>query len=528
MTEELTTLWGKLTLMEEEDVRLGISENGIAPLVDRGNACVVGKLLADRTVGKEIVKTPLLRAWQPTGRVSFKTLGPNLFLIDFEHEWDKSRIMEGRPWTFDGHLVSLLDFDGITPPSQLHFEKAAFWIRMYNLPLACMGKAIGQQIGASVGEVEEVDVDEDGVGWGEYLRVRVTLDLAKPLSRGRTITLRNNTLWVPFQYEKIPKYCFRCGVIRHGTRGCVRVGGQRAYGRETEPEFGPWLRVPSPNRRRGTGGGWNHGGKWGRNQPENFFEGDRQHQQWRHMGDVGGGVGAEHGGGSAGTATTPVKGGSNNVSRNSSLSPSKRGSGNKGALKEKERVVMGGADLAQTVMGRLYGDISSNNGEGEGRGESKGGKVSEEINCNKGKNIYVGQWDTIKEKMVWDSLDKVNGVQFIREISSGDKLAGKANRVVTSVQHEEGNGLFTFGSKSTYPSGHADESPMVNTRYGKKRGKKTDLGRAGDGENSRKRKIHGENTEVDSLQGKRNRYADSPGEGDNEVAVAAEQPRHQI
>ena len=202
MAEDLTALWGKLTLMDEEDTRLGITEHGIAPRVDRGHACVVGKLLVDRTVGKDIVKTPLIHAWQPTSRVSFKTLGPNLYLIDFDHEWDKARIMEGRSWTFDGHLVSLLDFDGITPLSQLNFEKAAFWIRMFQLPLACMGLEIGRQIRASVGEVEEVDVDEDGVGWGEYLRVQVVLDLTKPLSRGRTITLRNKMLWVPFQYEK--------------------------------------------------------------------------------------------------------------------------------------------------------------------------------------------------------------------------------------------------------------------------------------------------------------------------------------
>lgn len=72
-------------LMEEEDTWLGIIEHGIVPLVDRGHACVVGKLLADRTVGKDIVKTPLIHAWQPTSRVYFKTLRPNLFLIDFEN-----------------------------------------------------------------------------------------------------------------------------------------------------------------------------------------------------------------------------------------------------------------------------------------------------------------------------------------------------------------------------------------------------------------------------------------------------------
>jgi hypothetical protein len=164
VVEDLMALWGKLILMEEEDTRLGITEHGIAPLVDKGQACVVGKLLANKTVGKDVVKIPLIHAWQPTGKVSFKTLGPNLYLINFKHEWDKARIMEGCLWTFDGHLVSLLDFDGITPLSQLNFENVAFWIRMFKLPLACMGLEIGRQIGATVGEVEEVDINEDGVG----------------------------------------------------------------------------------------------------------------------------------------------------------------------------------------------------------------------------------------------------------------------------------------------------------------------------------------------------------------------------
>jgi hypothetical protein len=35
---------------------------------------------------------------------------------------------------------------------------------MFNLPLACMSKEMGSRIGSTKGEVEEVEVDEDGVG----------------------------------------------------------------------------------------------------------------------------------------------------------------------------------------------------------------------------------------------------------------------------------------------------------------------------------------------------------------------------
>jgi hypothetical protein len=51
-----------------------------------------------------------------------------------------------------------------TAPSAIPFRKAFFWVRMKNLPLACMGREVGFKIGSSVGEVEEVDADMDGIG----------------------------------------------------------------------------------------------------------------------------------------------------------------------------------------------------------------------------------------------------------------------------------------------------------------------------------------------------------------------------
>jgi hypothetical protein len=82
---------------------------------------------------------------------------------------------------------------------------------------------IGYKIG-SLGEVEDVDVVDDGVGWEEFLRVRIVVDLNKPLSKGRMLKLLNTSVWVAFQYEKLPQFCFRCGVIRHNVTGCLQVG----------------------------------------------------------------------------------------------------------------------------------------------------------------------------------------------------------------------------------------------------------------------------------------------------------------
>lgn len=35
-----------------------------------------------------------------------------------------------------------------------------------------------------MGEVIEIDVDKDGLGWGPFLKVRVWVNITKPLPRG--------------------------------------------------------------------------------------------------------------------------------------------------------------------------------------------------------------------------------------------------------------------------------------------------------------------------------------------------------
>jgi hypothetical protein len=117
--------------------------------------------------------------------------------------------MKGHPWTFDGHLFSLADFDGETPPHQLEFEKVAFGSEFSISRWGVWARRPEHRIGSTIGEVDEVEVNENGVGWGEYLRVQIVLDLSKPLSRGRFLKLKEKTIWVKFQYKKNPKILFQ-------------------------------------------------------------------------------------------------------------------------------------------------------------------------------------------------------------------------------------------------------------------------------------------------------------------------------
>jgi hypothetical protein len=247
MAEDLTKLWGSLSLNEGEIEDVTIQPDSVEGLVFRGKFCLVGKLLADRYVGKDVIKREMKKGWRPTRRVDFKVVGENLFLLEFEDEDDKRRVLKGRPWIFEDSLFSVKDFDGLSTLSETSFERAEFWVRMFNLPLACMGKEVGFQIGSTMGTVTEVETDDDGVGWGKYLRVRINLDLTKPLARGRTINLFGKKVLITFQYKKLPRYCFDCGKIWHGGNGCSQMSGRSKL--ESGQQYGTWLRVPSPWRR---------------------------------------------------------------------------------------------------------------------------------------------------------------------------------------------------------------------------------------------------------------------------------------
>jgi hypothetical protein len=109
-----------------------------------------------------------------------------------------ARVLERRPWVFERSLFLVEDFDGIKSLSQFIFEKATFSVRMKDLLLACMGRDIGHKIGASIRVVKAVDTDVRGMGRGEFLRVKVQIDLFKPLPKGRKINIEGIAHWITF------------------------------------------------------------------------------------------------------------------------------------------------------------------------------------------------------------------------------------------------------------------------------------------------------------------------------------------
>lgn len=165
----------------------------------------------ERSVSKEAVRTTMGKIWKLSNFAEFKKAGKNVFIITFSTEVDKHRVLVGKPWLFDNFLFALQLLDGKMQFSKTKFEIEQFWIQLHDLLVRYVNRNYGEMIGNSIEKVTDVDVDTDDTRWGSILRVKVEVNLLKPLARGRKMSIKNEDFWIPLKYAKLPKFYFGCG-----------------------------------------------------------------------------------------------------------------------------------------------------------------------------------------------------------------------------------------------------------------------------------------------------------------------------
>lgn len=83
-----------------------------------------------------------------------------------------------------------------------------------------------QKPGELLGEVLEVETDDDWECIGPYARVRLSIDITKPLEKMVFLELEDDDeVELPVLYERLPGYSFCCGIIRHH-KECAIYKGQ--------------------------------------------------------------------------------------------------------------------------------------------------------------------------------------------------------------------------------------------------------------------------------------------------------------
>lgn len=183
-----------------------------------------GKLLSERPADFEAVRNVMAALWRPGKGVFVKELDINRYLFQFFHEVDIQRVIEGAPWTFNKIPLIIERLRQGENPRTLSLNTLEIWVQVYDLKVGFMSEKVLKAAGDYIGTfVSSCTKNFTGI-WRDYLRVRVRVNIDKPLKRRMKI-YRNKEewFWANFKYERIPTFCFICGVIGHSEKFCHKL-----------------------------------------------------------------------------------------------------------------------------------------------------------------------------------------------------------------------------------------------------------------------------------------------------------------
>ena len=81
---------------------------------------------------------------------------------------------------------------------------------------------------------EVVEIEDDFLDVNPYRRVRVIIDVTKPLKRHQLIKTRGgSTVKITIKYERLPHICFLYGLMNHTEKNCtlvIKEDKEKGYG----------------------------------------------------------------------------------------------------------------------------------------------------------------------------------------------------------------------------------------------------------------------------------------------------------
>ncbi|KAL8105033.1 hypothetical protein AgCh_028992 [Apium graveolens] len=148
-SENLEALMSYLDISNEEEEEL-ILEIDVEEAINRFELCLVGRFLTEKTINIRAMSTKMADLWKPS-------MGA----------WEN--------------------------PVKVPLYELEFWIQIYDLPSGYMTEQVGKQLGDFLGSFILYDQSNNTSIWREYMRIKIKVDVRRPLKRKKKICRRDKS-----------------------------------------------------------------------------------------------------------------------------------------------------------------------------------------------------------------------------------------------------------------------------------------------------------------------------------------------
>ena len=238
--DSLEGLWKKFSLSDFEGDGVDLTSE-----TDQPKSYLAAKFLTRRSLNVEAVARTFKPLWRTDKSFTIRDMSDNIVVIVFDDEADRERVLQGEPWTYDKHLIVFQRITEEEAIEEVNFNEISFWIQLHGLLVRKMNQEAATLLAAPLGVIEQVAEGDSAIGNGQCLRIRVRLDISKPLCRGRKARFeKGRETWVSFKYERLPNFCYWCGCVTHSEKDCSFWLCNKNSLRVEDQQFGPWMRAP--------------------------------------------------------------------------------------------------------------------------------------------------------------------------------------------------------------------------------------------------------------------------------------------
>ena len=175
-----------LNIENEENEEL-VFDEGVEEECNRFELCIVGRFMTEKNINHRAMRTKLADLWKRAMGINIKELKSGIFLFQFYHKDDMNWVLSSGPWTFDGALLVMNTVKMGEDLVNVLLNEVDFWIQIHELPVGYMTEMVGKQLGNFFGTFLQYDAKNNSSIWREFMRIRIRVDVRKPLKRKKKI-----------------------------------------------------------------------------------------------------------------------------------------------------------------------------------------------------------------------------------------------------------------------------------------------------------------------------------------------------
>ncbi|EOA33329.1 hypothetical protein CARUB_v10022172mg, partial [Capsella rubella] len=208
-----------------QNLDLGINDVPIAlpaalcgQAVNANRYSLIVSVVNPRKQNLKAIVNQMPKIWGFSDDCRGRVLGNGRVLFIFKTGESLQVVLRRGPWAFNDWMLSVHRW--YPNISEETMKIIPFWIQVRGIPFQFLNEAMVNYIGDQIGDVAEVDFDENA-NLVEFIRICVNWNVDVPLRFQRNFQFGGdeNTI-LKFKYERLRNFCSKCGCLQHDAKEC--------------------------------------------------------------------------------------------------------------------------------------------------------------------------------------------------------------------------------------------------------------------------------------------------------------------